>query len=153
MKQAIIVYESKYGNTKRIAEAIGQGIRASGEIECVVVATGEIHTGDLSEYDAVLFGCPNHNQAPSRGMLAFIGRASIVDLDGKLTTVFDTYMGRNKGVAMAKLEAEVREKLSGLRLLEDGFSAKVKNRDGPLEETEIPQAIEFGKAVAQRIKS
>ncbi|MHA1961624.1 MAG: flavodoxin family protein [Candidatus Thorarchaeota archaeon] len=151
MKKGLIVYESKYGNTKRIAEAIATGIRTEGKIECKVVATGEIHTDDLSKYDAILFGCPNHNQAPSRGMIAFIGRASIVNLDGKLGAVFDTYMGGNKGVALTKLESEVREKLSGLKLVGEGFSAKVEGRDGPLVEAEVSRAIEFGRGLGQKI--
>ncbi|MFW9961181.1 MAG: flavodoxin family protein, partial [Candidatus Thorarchaeota archaeon] len=68
MKKVIIVYESVYGNTKKIAEAIASGIDEYEGAKCVVRKTGEIHTDDLCEYDAILFGCPNHNQEPARNL-------------------------------------------------------------------------------------
>ena len=151
MKKAIVVYESKYGNTKRVAEAIIEGMKQAGEIDCKLVATGEIHTDELAKYDAALFGCPNHGQIPSRGMTTFIDRASTVDLSDKVGAAFDTYMGGNKGVAVKKLERKIREKLPGLSLIVEGHSAEVAGRQGPLLEGEIPKAIEFGKAVGQKI--
>ncbi|MHA2397247.1 MAG: hypothetical protein ACXAC0_11135 [Candidatus Thorarchaeota archaeon] len=36
MKKAIIVYESVYGNTKKIAEAISEGINKFEGVECVI---------------------------------------------------------------------------------------------------------------------
>jgi len=47
MKKAIIVYESLYGNTKRVAQAIKDGMEQVGNVECSIKKTGEIHTNDL----------------------------------------------------------------------------------------------------------
>ncbi|MHA2085965.1 MAG: flavodoxin domain-containing protein [Candidatus Thorarchaeota archaeon] len=63
MKKAIIVFESKYGNTKRLAELIIEGIEQTGDIECALKSISDIHTTDLCNYDMILFGCPNHGQA------------------------------------------------------------------------------------------
>jgi multimeric flavodoxin WrbA len=71
---------SKYGNTKRLAELIIKGIKQTRSVECTLKSIGEIHTTDLCDYDVILFGCPNHNQAPSRGITTFIERAGIVGL-------------------------------------------------------------------------
>jgi flavorubredoxin len=152
MTKAIIIYESIYGNTKKVAEAIAEGIRDSGAIDCTLAKTGEVHhTDDLAKYDAVVFGTPNHNQEPSRNMLKFIERASIVDLDAKIGVVFDTYTGGNKGIAVKKLEQVVSQKMSCITFVIDGFSAQVEDRKGPLAEGELDRAIEFGKAVAAKI--
>ena len=150
MKKAIIVYESLYGNTKKIGEAICEGINKVEGVDCVIKKTGEIHTDDLCDYDAILFGCPNHNQGPARNLLKFIERAAIVHLKAKSGAAFDTYTGGNKDVAVAKLETIIQEKLSGISL-EGRFSAKVTGRKGPLAEDEESKAQEFGNEFGQRI--
>ncbi|MHA2021562.1 MAG: flavodoxin family protein [Candidatus Thorarchaeota archaeon] len=152
MTKTIIIYESIYGNTKKVADAVAEGIRESGVIECTVAKTGEVHhTDDLSRFDAIIFGSPNHNQEPSRNMLKFIERASIVDLDSKVGAAFDTYTGGNKGIAVKKLEQVIRRKMSCITFVIDSFSAQVEDRKGPLAEGEINRAIEFGKQVAAMI--
>jgi flavodoxin len=151
MKKAIIVYESLYGNTKRVAQAIKDGMEKVGNVECSIKKTSEIHTNDLLRYDAILFGGPNHNQEPARNILRFIDRATIVDLNGKIGAAFDTYTGGNIGIAVAKLETIIREKLSGMELVANGFSALVEDRRGPLANEEIPRATEFGALVGRKL--
>lgn len=145
MKKAIVVYESVYGNTKKVAEAIAEGITESGEVDCLIAKTSEIHhTDDLAEYDAIIFGSPNHNQEPARNMLKFIERAGIVDLNEKMGAAFDTYIGGNKGIAVSKLEKIVREKMSCVTFVIDGFSALVNDRKGPVADGELERARDFG---------
>ncbi|MFQ5833829.1 MAG: flavodoxin family protein [Candidatus Thorarchaeota archaeon] len=148
MKKAIVIYESIYGNTGRLALAVAEGIKRAGDIECDVMKTSEVHhTDGLVGYDAILFGCPNHNQEPARNMIKFLERAAIVELKGKIGAAFDTYTGGNKGIAVGKLESIVREKMPGVTLAIDGFSALVEDRKGPLAAGEISQAKEFGNAL------
>jgi len=150
MKKVIIVYESVYGNTKKIAEAISKGINEYAELESIVKKTGEIHTDDLCNYDAILFGCPNHDQEPARNLLKFIDRASIVHLEGKAGAVFDTYTGGNRDVAARKLEAKVCEKMQGIELI-GRLSCKVNRRKGPLADEEENKALEFGIWFGQKL--
>lgn len=150
MKTAIIVYESVYGNTKKIAQAICQGISSVEGVECLVKKTGEIHTDDLCDYDAILLGGPNHNQEPALNLIRFIDRAAIVHLKAKVGAAFDTYTGGNKNVAVSKLEKKIHEVLPGISL-EEGFSAKVTGRKGPLADDEESLAHDFGYAFGQRI--
>jgi flavodoxin len=151
MKHALIVYESKYGNTKRIAEAIVAGMKQAGEIDCKLITPSEAQPDELPRYDAILFGCPNHMQEPSRGVIGFIDRAAAVDLRGRISAAFDTYMGGNKGIAVVKLQRKIREKLPGLKLVAEGFSAEVKSRTGPLVDGEIVKAQEFGFRVGRTL--
>ncbi|MFX0046472.1 MAG: flavodoxin family protein [Candidatus Hermodarchaeota archaeon] len=154
MKRAIIVYESIYGNTKKIAECIAEGMTQAGDIECEVMKTGEIHhTGDLAAFDIILFGCPNHNQEPARNMLKFLDRVAIVGLEGKIGAAFDTYTGGNMGVALKKLETVIQDKVPGLNLTMEGFSALVDDRKGPLAENEAGHAFDFGSRFASKLRS
>jgi flavodoxin len=150
MKKAIIVYESLYGNTKKIAEAICEGINKIEGVDCLIKKTGEIHTDDLCDYDAIILGCPNHNQGPALNLVKFIDRASIVHLSGKIGVAFDTYTGGNKDVAVVKLELKIREKLPGIELL-SSLSAKVTGRKGPLADDEESRAQEFGREFGQKL--
>ncbi|MFW9957086.1 MAG: flavodoxin family protein [Candidatus Odinarchaeota archaeon] len=152
MKKVIIVYESVYGNTKKIAETISKGINENAELESIIKKTGEIHTDDLCNYDAILFGCPNHDQEPARNLLKFLDRASIVHLEGKIGAVFDTYTGGNKDVAAKKLETKVREKMLGIKLI-GRLSSKVNGRKGPLANDEEQKALEFGIQFGQKLSS
>jgi flavorubredoxin len=141
MKKAIIVFESKYGNTKRLAELIIEGMEQTGDIECALKSISDIHTTDLCDYDVILFGCPNHSQAPSRGIL-----------DKQVGAAFDTYTGGNKGVALKQLEKKIRDALPGVQLIAEGLSAKVSARTGPLSEDELSRAYEFGVQIAKEIQ-
>lgn len=62
--RAIVVYESMYGNTHRIAEAIGEGLRETGEADVVSVhdATAPLVAGA----DLVVVGGPTHAHGMSR---------------------------------------------------------------------------------------
>ena len=152
LKRAIIVFESIYGNTKKVAEAIAEGLTQTGNIECEVMKTGEVHhTDDLAGYDVILFGCPNHNQEPARNMLKFLDRVAIVGLEGKVGAAFETYTGGNKGVALERLEAVIRKKVPGLSLIVEGFSALVDDRKGPLAENESSNALDFGGRLGSKL--
>ncbi len=149
--KVIIVYESVYGNTKKIAEAMAEVLDRNENIKCVVKKPDEIHTDELGEYDVILFGCPNHNQEPAANLLHFIDRAAIVNLEGKRFTTFDTYTGGNKSIAQSKLEAYIKDKIPVVRVLTEGFSAKVKGPRGPLADDEIQRAHDFARSIVEML--
>lgn len=62
--RALVVYESMYGNTHLIAEAIAEGLRASAEVTVVPVTRAQ---ADLLEVaDLVVVGGPTHAHGMSR---------------------------------------------------------------------------------------
>lgn len=62
--KAVIVYESMYGNTRVIADAIGRGLGP--ENETVVVPVAEARPGLLAGADLVVVGGPTHMHGMSR---------------------------------------------------------------------------------------
>jgi hypothetical protein len=62
--KAMIVYESMYGNTHAVADAIGQGLGPAGEI--TVVPVGRASQELLSQADLVVVGGPTHIHGMSR---------------------------------------------------------------------------------------
>ena len=54
----LIVYESMFGNTRMVAEAIAEALRSAGA--GVTVTTAASAPADLTGYDLVLVGAPTH---------------------------------------------------------------------------------------------
>lgn len=75
--KAVVVYESMYGNTHLIADSIGAGLDAVGEV--VVVPVGQADTGLLQGADLIVVGGPTHAHGLSRATT----RASAVEMADK----------------------------------------------------------------------
>lgn len=61
--RALIVYESMYGNTRLVAEAIGRGLAPA---EVILVPTAQAAGVDLSQVDLLVVGGPTHVHGMSR---------------------------------------------------------------------------------------
>ena len=155
MVKVFVVYDTKYGNTKLVAEKIVEGIREAEGIEAAVGYVKEVNPAELADYDAVLIGAPNHMGKPSRTISKFVDELAKLDLKAKQVAVFDTYFEkpRNFEKAMKKLEKKVREKLPSWKLLSPGLSIKVTGVNGPIAEGELPKCVAFGKKIAEQLKS
>lgn len=68
MTKAVVVYESMYGNTHLISDAIATGLRGDGSsgTDVVVVPVHEADTAALADADLVVVGGPTHAHGVSR---------------------------------------------------------------------------------------
>jgi len=153
LAKVIVAYESKYGNTRLVAEAIIEGMKEVEEIETVLSELKEADLNKVPDYDAILIGSPNHWGGPTRGVRKFIDNLSKLNLEGKLFAVFDTYLGKDFEKAVKKMEKRINEKVPGLKLIAPGLSIKVQGMKGPLVEGELPKCKEFGSKIATQIKT
>jgi len=151
--QAIIVYESKYGNTKLVAETIAEGMKEVGGIEAIVSEVKEVDLNTISDYDAILLGSPNHMGGPVGGIKKLIDKLGKILPEGKTFAAFDTYLGKDFEKATKKMERKIGEKVSGAKLVTPGLSIRVDGMKGPVPEEEIPKCKEFGKKIADQMKA
>ena len=148
--KVIVIYESKYGNTKQVAEKIAEGIR---EAEGVEVALREIKDVDeIFNYDVVLIGSPNHFGGPTSGVKKFIDKFGKLSLKGNSFAVFDTYIRGDSEKAVKKMEKRINEKIPESKLLTAGLSIKVQGIKGPVPEEELSRCMEFGNKVATKLR-
>ena len=83
MPKTLVVYASRTGETRRIAELIGEGLRFSGA-EVSVVNVNEIKNETaLSGYDAYVFGSATYHGDMMQGMKTFLFLAEKANLAGK----------------------------------------------------------------------
>jgi len=150
--KGIVVFESKYGNTRRVAEKIVEGIKNIKNIDFDFKTPREVKPEELAEYDVILFGSPNHFGDATRGLRKFIKKLGGVNLQGKKCTFFDTYMIElNRMKAVESMRKIVEEKVSGMIVIDEGLSIKVKGLKGPLEEGWDKKSFEFGEKIASKI--
>ena len=150
MKKALIVYESKYGNTRLVAEKIAEGISQVSEIDIELVELKDVNLNQLDEFDTILIGSPNHVGSPTRGIRKFIDKLSKSKIENKKGAVFDTYMGKDFEKAVKKMEKQIGAKVPGLTLVAPGLSIRVDGMKGPVTDGELPKCEEFGIRLANK---
>ncbi|MDH5450650.1 MAG: flavodoxin family protein [Candidatus Bathyarchaeota archaeon] len=153
LAKVIVVYESKYGNTKRVAETIIAGMNEIEEVEAVLKEPKHVDPTEVLDYDLILIGSPNHVGGPTRGVKKFIDKLGKIELEGKMGAVFDTYLGGDFNKAVRKMEKRIDEKVPGLKLITSGLSIRVKGFTGPIVEDDLPKCRDFGKKLANQLKT
>ena len=153
MAKAIVIYESKYGNTKLAAETIGEQINQVSGMEAVITEVSKVDLNQIDGFDTILVGSPNHIGRATRSIRKFIDKLGKLSLEGKQGAVFDTYLGRDFEKAVKKMEKQILEKVPTLKIMSPGLSIKVQGIKGPIVEGDIPKCKEFGNKVANKMKT
>ena len=90
MANAIIIYESRSGNTEMMAKAIVAGLEEAGvdvELKRAVRAKAD----DLKDMDAVVLGSPTYVRSLIAAMKTFLFEMEKADLKGKVGAAFGSY--------------------------------------------------------------
>jgi NAD(P)H dehydrogenase (quinone) len=103
MRKAVIAYESKYGNTKRVGETIVEGMSETKGVEATLSRVKEADFDKILDHDLILIGSPNHVGGPIRSVKRFINKPGKLNLEGKQIAVFDTYLGKDFEKAVRKM--------------------------------------------------
>ena len=153
MAKVLVVYESKYGNTKLVAETIIEGMKEVEGIEPILSELGEVNLNKIPDYDAILIGSPNHFGGPTKSINKFIDELGKLALKGKSFAVFDTYLRRGFfEKAVRKMEERLSEKAPEMKQMAPGLSVQVLGLKGPISEGKLPKCREFGNKIATQIR-
>ena len=149
--QTVVIYDSKFGNTEKIAEAIGRGIGTVSDVR--VLSTVEAaQPAPAESADLLVLGGPTHNHGPSAGLRALL--SGLPDsFRGVPAACFDTrYRGPELLMGSAAAGAAKALAVAGTELVTSPESFYMTRR-GPLElqqlePGEIERAEQWGKTVA-----
>lgn len=136
--KTLVVYDSLYGNTKLIAQAISEAI--PGDVELVHV--GEVNVSELGNYDLLVVGGPTQGAQPSPPVKEFLEKIPANALKGVKVAAFDTRM-TNKlilmfGTAAPKIASSLKDRAGTHVGSAEGFF--VTGGEGPLKEGEEQRA-------------
>jgi flavodoxin I len=143
--KGIIIYDSQYGCTEQIAQAIGEALGP----EAKVIRVTEARTEDLADYSLVIIGSPTQGGRQTVAIKNFVDNLPAEALAGKRFAAFDTRMKsvfvKVFGFAAPRIEAAIREKGGNCTAQPQGFF--VKTGKGPLADGELERAAAWAKAV------
>jgi flavodoxin I len=152
--KALIVYDSAYGNTERIAKAVGDAL--SGDVR--VARAGEVDASGLASLDLLIVGSPTQGFRPTKPVQALIASIPADALKGVAVAAFDTRIPaaqagiglrlimRVGGYAAPHITQALEKKGGKLAVPPEGFS--VKDKEGPLLEGELERAADWAKGIA-----
>jgi len=145
--KTIIVYDSKYGNTEKVAQAIASALM--GDTEVVRAGLAKDH---LSGVDLLVVGCPTNGGRPTQDMAAFLDAIPEKALQGVRAAAFDTRLtsrfAKIFGYAAPKIAGSLAAKGGAMIAEPEGF--QVKGTKGPLAEGELERAAAWGRALMDK---
>lgn len=152
----LIVYETKYGNTKKAAETIGESIKEEG-IDVNVLKVNDVDRETLKDYKTFVIGSPTYAGRPAKSIRKFINTLTEQGLEGKKIVMFDTYTGDGSGPkgplqrAVKKMEKRIQKQATSAKIIVDGLQIAVKGIEGPIIEGELEKCKAFAKEIAKNL--
>ena len=147
---ALIIYESQFGNTEQIARSIAHALaqRGSVRLEPIEKADPMMFEGA----DLLVLGSPTQHHEATPDMLACLDHIPPQMLAKLAVAVFDTryHIARVfAGSAAHVIAKEVQQR--GGRLIAPPESFFVTNREGPLEAGEVERAASWAATLADAL--
>lgn len=146
---ALVVYDSQYGNTERIATAIADTLRTAGTVRAVRVDPKQAL--DPEGVDLLIFGSPTQGWRPTKAMQALLESLTPEQLQGRAIACFDTrfqkprWMTGSAARAMAKRFGQL-----GLTQLVPPESFFVDQTEGPLLTGELSRAAVWARILLNK---
>jgi flavodoxin I len=156
--KTLVVYDSTYGNTEKIAKAIGTGI--AGDVR--VLRTGEAGNIEITPGDLLIAGSPTQGFNASVSVRKYLDNIPAGGLNGVITASFDTRMPSDDvgkglrfimkvgGYAAPRIAVTLKKKGGSLIVPPECFF--VKGKEGPLKDGEPERATKWAVALNSKMK-
>lgn len=158
--KALIIYDSLYGNTERIAKAVKDAFDSGHETTLLPVK--DVDAGHLAGLDLLIAGSPTQGFRPTKLLQKFFSEIPRGGLKNVNIAAFDTriawqeihlrvlkIMMRQFGYAANPIAKALVKKGGKLIIPPEGFF--VKETEGPLKEGEEERAKEWGRKVIEKM--
>ena len=156
--KGIIIYDTSYGNTQKIAETIAETLKESG-IEVDLSHIKNVKQLSAKNYGFLAIGSPTKYGTMSFAMKFFLGKVKSEEWANKPFIAFDTENPENIEKARAenkewsaaeKIADKLKEK--NMNQLLPVLKALVSGWKGPLVEGEIERTKNYTKELAAKLK-
>lgn len=153
MAERLVIYDSFFGNTEKIAEAIGEALG-----DALVKKVSDVSHDDLENLKVLIVGSPTRAFQPSPDIKSFLKQFASNALDGVKAAAFDTRIPVDKtdsgflrtlikifGYADKIISKSLEKAGAEIAIESDGFG--VLDSEGPLVEGEIERAKNWAKQI------
>jgi flavodoxin len=149
--KTLVVYDSLYGNTKAVAQAIAQAI--GGEMRLLHVR--QVGASDLAGVDLLILGSPTHGSLASEATRSLLGTMGSPSQANARAATFDTrltwpFLERWGGFAASKMASSLQEKGWTLVGEPGGFFVRGLKK-GPLKPGELDRAARWAREIVDAL--
>jgi flavodoxin len=154
--KVLVVYDSVFGNTERVAQAMGDALGSSAEVQTLRV--GDAEPEHLTGLGALIVGSPTRafsatpaikdwlkslspNSLEDVKVAAFDTRISVEDVDSAILKVLVKLFG----YAAKPIAERLTGKGGDLSMPPEGFF--VKDAEGPLKDGELARAADWARQI------
>ena len=151
--KAIILYDSWYGNTEKLALSLARGLQSKG-VYVETIKVNQFEGEDLNEFDFIAVGGPTHIAGLSKPMKKFLKTVRGSNFQGKMGFAFDTRIESKFNVfdinsAARRIEAALRR--MKVKIIYPRESVLVEGREGPLVGESEAHFLRLGTVIAERL--
>ena len=157
--KVLIVYDSVFGNTEKIAQVIGNAMGSQAEVN--ILRVGNVKQENLRGLDVLIVGSPTRAFKPTKEIINFLNGFPKNGLKGVKVAAFDTrftmsaieesrvlpFFVRLFGYAAKPISNRLKKKGGELIIPPEGFF--VEGVEGPLKEGEIEHAASWAKEIVK----
>lgn len=143
MAKALIVYATRTGETRQIADLIAEGLRIAGHEATVVDVKHVKSEKDLQGYDAYVFGSPTYHGEMLNAMKTFLFLTEKAELEGKVGGAFGAFGW--SGEAPERIFNTMKHVLK-MDMVSDPLRLKSSSLGGGLQ-----MAQNYGREVARKL--
>lgn len=152
---SLIIYDSMYGNTEKIASAIYKSIISPNKSKMVKI--NEANIKDLEGINLLIVGSPVQGGRPTQNLQMFLDRIPVGKLKNVKVATFDTRFLEEKqnfalklllktiGYASPKMADLLKSK--GGKLIDSPQGFIVLKKEGPLDKDELKKAKIWAKKI------
>jgi len=154
--KALVIYDSFFGNTEQIAQAIGHALGSQGDVEMRRVS--DVKPEQLTGLNLLIVGSPTRGFRPTPAISGLLKSIPRNGLQGVTVAAFDTRISVDDvdssvlrllvklfGYAAEPIAGRLKKKGGALALPPEGFI--VKGMEGPLQEGELERAADWAKQI------
>lgn len=144
--ETLIIYDSNFGNTKKIADAISAAFNGNAKAQSV----NDFKKEDLEGKKLLIVGSPINAWRPTKKITEFLKQLNPVMMKGIKTAAFDTRVRSFiSGNAAKRIAKQLQN--SGGEVIAEAIGFYVKGNEGPLEEGELERAMEWAKKLQSKL--
>lgn len=150
--KTLIIYDSQFGNTERIAQAIANTLSEFGQARAVHIS--QAHPTELREADLLVLGCPIQGWKPTPAMQTFLEHIPSGSLSSVRAACFDTRLRWPRwlrGSAADEISRQLRKRGCEPLVPPEGFL--VKGKEGPLQSGEVERAASWARMLREKYEA
>jgi flavodoxin len=154
--KTLVIYDSVFGNTEKIARAIAESLGSRASVE--MLQAGEADPEQLAGVDLLVVGSPTRGFRPTEAVTELLKRLRPKSLEGVEVAAFDTrfkadeldsagmrFLVKTGGYAAKRIADRLKKAGGNLIAPPDGFY--VEDTQGPLKAGELERAAAWARSM------